>query len=226
MENDQTRIVWLTLLAMADQHGEVQASIPGLANVARVSVSACEEAIRVFLNPDPYSRTKTDEGRRIVEMDGGWHILNHEKYRELASDTDRKRKAAERQRRRRARLKETDCHAVTGVGVTGCDKSHQNPQAEAEAEADTEAKTERDRNTLSPTLEEVRAEVEKKNYTSVDPARWWSYWDSIHWTEKSGRLIKWKSRLMNDNLTPKPAWMLNAEKAAKEAIPQSRYNDL
>lgn len=201
MENDQTRIVWLTLLAMADQHGEVQASIPGLANVARVSVSACEEAIRVFLNPDPYSRTKTDEGRRIMEMDGGWHILNHEKYRELASDTDRKRKAAERQRRRRARLKETDCHAVTVVGVTGCDKSHQNPQAEAEAEAETKEKKER---TLSrfvpPSLEEVKAYVAEAKLTNMDSEEFHDHYTANGWKQGGRTQIKdWKATCRNWN---------------------------
>ena len=28
MEDDKTRILWITLLAMADQHGEVYSSIP------------------------------------------------------------------------------------------------------------------------------------------------------------------------------------------------------
>lgn len=76
---------------------------------------------------------------------------------------------------------------------------------------------------LPPTLEEVTAECAKKNYRTVDPARWWSYWDSVSWTDKNGRLIKWQSRLMNDVLTPKPAWMIAAEKAAEEESKPSRY---
>ena len=132
MEDDETRIVWLTLLAMADKNGEVQASIPGLANVARVSVQGCHAAIDKFLAPDPYSRTKDDEGRRIEEIRGGWSLINHAEYRNLASDEDRKQKAAERQRRCRDRAMrnsdERECHNM----------SHQNSQAEAEAEAEAE----------------------------------------------------------------------------------------
>ena len=131
MEDDQTRIVWLTLLAMADKNGEVQASIPGLANVARVSVESCDAAIEKFLSPDPYSRTKDDEGRRIEEIRGGWSLINHAEYRELASDEDRKRKAAERQQRARDKAKRnsevTDRHK----------SSRQIPQAEAEADKKT-----------------------------------------------------------------------------------------
>ena len=133
MEDDQTRIVWLTLLAMADKNGEVQASIPGLANVARVSVESCHAAIDKFLAPDPYSRTKDDEGRRIEEIRGGWSLINHAEYRNLASDDDRKMKAAERQRRHRERYKRNS-------GVTACDKSRQNPQADTDTDTDTEEK--------------------------------------------------------------------------------------
>ena len=131
MEDHETRIVWLTLLAMADQHGEVQASIPGLANVARVDVPSCRKAILIFMSPDLDSRTKDDEGRRIVEIDGGWFIINHAKYRGLDNDDHRKQMAAERQKRYRDRHKMRD--VTTELKRHS---SHQNPQAEAEAEAE------------------------------------------------------------------------------------------
>jgi len=70
-EDDATRIVWFTLLALADKHGEVNAAIPGLASQAHVSVDACEAAIKKFLGPDKYSRTPHCEGRRIEAIDGG-----------------------------------------------------------------------------------------------------------------------------------------------------------
>jgi hypothetical protein len=82
-EPDSTRLVWITMLAMADRSGRVWASIPGLASRARVPIDACREAIRCFLSPDPDSRTKDHEGRRIEEIDGGWRLINHAKYREL-----------------------------------------------------------------------------------------------------------------------------------------------
>lgn len=107
MEDHPTRIVWLTLLAMKDSSGEIQASIPGLANIARVSVDECRAAISVFLAPDPDSRTKDHEGRRLEDIPGGWVVLNHEIYRALDSDEDRKAKAAIRQQRWRDRNRVT-----------------------------------------------------------------------------------------------------------------------
>ena len=37
-EDHPTRVVWITMLAMADRHGYVGASIPGIAGMARVTV--------------------------------------------------------------------------------------------------------------------------------------------------------------------------------------------
>lgn len=128
VESDRTRIIWITMLALADKNGEVQASIPGLARVAGVPIADCEEAIARFLAPDPYSRTPDDEGRRIEKIDGGWALLNHEKYRRLASKDESKESAAERQRRKRNRDERnghapaesvTPCHALSR-SVTPC----------------------------------------------------------------------------------------------------------
>jgi hypothetical protein len=141
-EDDQTRIVWITMLALADKNGEVQGSVPGLARSAGVSVDACRAAIGKFLSPDPDSRTRDDEGRRIEEIDGGWHLINHRKYREMATDADRTEKAAIRQARHREKLKRNvtpesrDSHAP----VTA--ESRQNPQADTDTDTDTDTKAE------------------------------------------------------------------------------------
>lgn len=74
------------MLAMADRHGRVWGSIPGLANRARIDVEACRGAIASFLAPDADSRTKEYEGRRIEEIDGGWRLLNHAKYRAIQDE--------------------------------------------------------------------------------------------------------------------------------------------
>lgn len=95
--------VWITMLAMKDRHGEVMASVPGLAHAARVSVDQVQAALEHFKAADPHSRTKEDDGRRIEEIDGGWLILNHAKYRDLQSSEVTAAKSAERVRRHRER---------------------------------------------------------------------------------------------------------------------------
>lgn len=83
-EENATRIVWITMLALADANGIVEGSVPGLAHVARVKIEDCEKALIVLLNPDKYSRTKENEGRRIHAVEGGWQIYNFAKFRRRA----------------------------------------------------------------------------------------------------------------------------------------------
>lgn len=102
-ESDHTRIVWITMLAMADRDGNVMGSVPGLAHIARVPIAACEAALAALAAPDKDSRTKTNEGRRIEPIDGGWFIINYEKHRERRSAEDRREQDRRRQQRKRER---------------------------------------------------------------------------------------------------------------------------
>lgn len=85
-----TRWLWVTMLAMSDASGNVWGSIPGLARIANITLEQCEEALACFLSPDPYSRTKENDGRRVAEVDGGWLLLNHGKYRAIRSAEERR----------------------------------------------------------------------------------------------------------------------------------------
>lgn len=89
-EPDPVRIVWITLLALANKDGEISAALPGLAHVARVSQSDTETAIAKLSGPDEHSRTKDNGGRRIEQIDGGWRILNYAKYRGILCEQDRR----------------------------------------------------------------------------------------------------------------------------------------
>jgi hypothetical protein len=81
MESKETRLLWFTMLMMKDSDGIVRSSKPGLAHTARLTDAECEEGLQVLMTPDKDSQTKTDKGRRIKEVPGGWLILNHDLYR-------------------------------------------------------------------------------------------------------------------------------------------------
>lgn len=136
-EPANVRLVWITMLAMADRRGRVWASLPGLADRARVPDEDCRTAIKTFLSPDADSRTREHEGRRIEVIDGGWRLLNHEKYRairdeESIKDSKRnyinKRRAAEKQ----ANVENVERGRTPSNDVTQC-------RANAEADSDAEA---------------------------------------------------------------------------------------
>ncbi len=104
-ESDHVRILWITMLAMADSEGYVGASIPGLAAAAKIPLTACESALIKLKSIDPYSRTKDHEGRRIEDADGGWVILNYRKHRDEHDVIERRRQARVRAKNFRERLK-------------------------------------------------------------------------------------------------------------------------
>ncbi len=76
-----TRICWITLLAMANQTGKINSTAPGITHRARITEEECRKALAIFESPDPDSRTPDNDGRRIQRVDGGYQILNYEKYK-------------------------------------------------------------------------------------------------------------------------------------------------
>lgn len=101
-ESNETRLVWVTMLALADQFGHVDGTVKSLARVARVSVEECQEALDCFLSPDPHDRSGVAEGRRIVAENGGWTLVNHAAYRQKMSADERRQRDRDRKREKRA----------------------------------------------------------------------------------------------------------------------------
>jgi hypothetical protein len=126
------------MLILADADGYVGVSVPGLAQDAGVTVDECLDALKKFAEPDKFSRTKTSDGRRIREADGGWLIINHRKYREMRSRTQMK--ATDRKRRSRAKsAAERDDSPRERDERDMRDMSQLTEMSRAEAEAEAEA---------------------------------------------------------------------------------------
>jgi hypothetical protein len=80
--------VWMFMLALADRSGEVDKTAEYIAFVTGMPIELLKQGIEALSQPDPHSRTKTRDGRRIELIDPqrpwGWRIINHGKYREKA----------------------------------------------------------------------------------------------------------------------------------------------
>jgi hypothetical protein len=127
------------MLAMADKNGEVAATVPGLARMANVTIDECETALTAFLSPDPHSRTPDEDGRRIEAIDGGWALINHAKYRAMASRDEQKSAAALRQQRYRQRNARNGSSVTRNENVTPSNATVTQTLHIAEAEAEAEA---------------------------------------------------------------------------------------
>ena len=148
-EPDRTRIVWICMLAMADRKGRVHASIPGLANRARVPLEDAKAAITAFLSPDPYSRTSEHEGRRIEPIDGGWRLLNYDKYRDMRDD-ESVLEAKRRYINNRRAAERAAKNGTTVESVEECRSPYTQAEAEAEAEAEEKKKEKTPRKRAAP----------------------------------------------------------------------------
>jgi hypothetical protein len=103
--------VFFYLCSKADIHGWVTVSVPTIAKAGGIALEKAEAHLEALAGPDPYSRTPTDEGRRIRiqrEPEWGIQIVNYAAYR------NKDHTGAARQRRFRERQK----RAVTVKRVT------------------------------------------------------------------------------------------------------------
>jgi hypothetical protein len=139
-EDNATRIVWISMLCLADKDGDVRASPAGLARIANVSVEECQRALAVLLSPDAQSTTPDDDGRRIEQRQGGWHILNYVRYRQLRDEETRKQQW--REAASRARAKKRDVSNSHQKSSTSHRESAARHSESAHTDTDTETDTE------------------------------------------------------------------------------------
>jgi hypothetical protein len=109
-ESDHIRLLFITLLAIADREGYVYGSRNGLLRLANLDVDECDEddPFEALMSPDKDSsdlmRNPENEGRRIERVPSGFRILNYEYYRGLRNEDDRREQNREAQRRHRSKV--------------------------------------------------------------------------------------------------------------------------
>lgn len=77
----ETFKVWITLLAACNENGTAEVSPIFLESICRIPIEKVEEALAALESPDNHSRSENDGGRRIERINGGFRILNYQKYR-------------------------------------------------------------------------------------------------------------------------------------------------
>jgi hypothetical protein len=149
-----TRIVFITMLSMADKFGFVATSRSGLLRFSNVPEEDFNTAIKALESPDTDSRSEDFEGRRIEKVEGGWKLLNYIKYREWSYSES---EDAIRKRDYRNRKKEPSPH-------TPLQKKKNKTEAEAECPTDV-----RDMSQTVPLT--VPEKVKTEERTSSEPNR-------------------------------------------------------
>lgn len=81
--------LWPIVLSLKDRYGVVDVTPDYLSRVTGLSLDEVTACMGRFCEPDPYSRSSAEEGRRLVLLDPekrswGWRVVNSGLYRERA----------------------------------------------------------------------------------------------------------------------------------------------
>jgi hypothetical protein len=168
-ESAEVRCVWIAILAIKDKDGNVRGSAATMARIANVPLASVVEALDKFQSPDPDSNTPDNEGRRLVAVPGGWHVVNHAIYR----GRDYREVEAERKREYR---KKKDLSGTSPGQVPDFSVSVSSSVSEGDSKGETPTKPKR-----------VRKKKEPEEYTD-DFCR---FWDA--YPRKANKRYAWES---------------------------------
>ena len=116
------RHVFMDLLVLADKDGIVDMTHEAIACRTRIPMKIIREAIKFLEAPDYKSRTPDDDGARIRRLDDhrewGWVINNYDRFREIATEHDRREKTAARVRRHREKIRKPQQKGGCNAPVT------------------------------------------------------------------------------------------------------------
>ena len=195
---DPVRLLFITFLAICDADGCVYGSRGGIARQANIKYPQHPDPFDALMSPDMDSSDlklhPENEGRRIIEIEGGFQIINYAFYRALRNSDDRKVQNREAQKRFRER------HKPQSAKV-----SHGKPRsAHAEAEAEAEAKKKEGANGSRPpvSVEDWLKELE------ADPT-----YKGVNVRIEYGKMLNWcKVRKKQPTQRRFINWLNNAER--------------
>lgn len=110
-ENYRHRHVFMDLIVLADSDGVVDMTLEAIARRTNAPMQDVQEAVEALSSPDPASRTREEDGRRLLPLDRGrawgWQIVNYQHYRKIRDEEGRREYFREyrREERESARAK-------------------------------------------------------------------------------------------------------------------------
>lgn len=119
----QALVTFQQMIVLANKHGEVDMTPEAIAARTTIPLDIIKIGIETLEQPDPFSRTPGEEGRRIVHLDEhrpwGWRIVNYTKYRQLQSNEDRREYFRLQKQKQRAKA-ETSEMSTMSTNVHTC----------------------------------------------------------------------------------------------------------
>lgn len=122
----------MDLLVLADSDGVVDMTPEAISRRSNVPIDQVNKYILELQQPDPLSRSKMEEGKRIVSIDPlrgwGWKIVNYHHYRKIRDEEARRSyfRDAKRKQRKKSVVKDTlvdkggRCQIVSSSSLSAC----------------------------------------------------------------------------------------------------------
>jgi hypothetical protein len=200
-EPEYVRCVWIAILANKDENGYVEATYEWLRGESNLTEDddgrKFATALECLESPDPISKNKEFEGKRIIRVDGGWLVTGHEKYR-LREDEIR-----EGTRLRVARFRENLRNSSKNDNVTSCNVTRENvtlPPVSVSVSVsdsslslkDSEIDKRLERNIIPPKFEIVNKYcIERKNGISAQD--FIDFYTSKGWMVGKNKMRDWQA---------------------------------
>lgn len=161
--------VMATLIPLIDSRGCINRSFEAIAGMTGWPMDLLKKGIEELEQPDPHSRTPSEEGRRLVKLDParpwGWRVVNHtfyrEKARKMAYDRERTESGrdAERKRAERENSRDVPTSPATSRDV---------PLSDSYADSDPK----KTRARATPDLPDAKTQGEADPPPGLNPAAW------------------------------------------------------
>src|SRR6266478_5175351 len=184
-EDYNCRRMFMDLLVLADSTGAVDMTHEAIARRINVPLDEVRQYIEQLCQPDARSRSKLEEGKRLVHLDvnrdWGWQIVNYRHYRNLKDEEARRSYFRDAQRKARAKKKK----AVKDKGLTKIDANGQSLTPSSSSSCTSKS---------SCTEEEAQQFCESIGLPKSDGTAMVLHWQEKKWP-KDWRLTirKWKS---------------------------------
>lgn len=153
----QAIVAFQQMIVLSDADGIVDMTPQAIAARTSIPLEIIQEGIKILEQPDPYTRTPGEDGRRIACLDAhrpwGWRIINYHVYRDLVAMVDKRKADRERIAAKRAESRNVS-HGVAERRIES-----RNVAKVAHAEAEVEAKS---KSACAPVPEVL----------GLDPAAW------------------------------------------------------
>lgn len=141
--NPDAIIVMMVLIVLADAEGCIDMTAAAIAARTSFPIETVRKGLAKLSEPDPNSRTDTEDGRRIVLLDDhrdwGWRLVNYAKYREIRTAEERRAYWRQWKRDQRQATKSTGRPQLSTVST----------KVEVDAEVEAKAYVKRDSKSAS-----------------------------------------------------------------------------